>query len=77
MTSMVVHAIDGNFDFYWRIVLDQGGIGRMRFDRAFGASAVFDWRSGFGAGVVPTFVGCCGARFDQLTNSPSTTSKSS
>jgi hypothetical protein len=61
--SMVVHAIDGTFDFYWRIALDQGGLGQMTFDRPFGASAVFDWRSDLDAGVAPTFVGCCGSTF--------------
>jgi hypothetical protein len=61
VTSTVVKAVDGTYDFYWRIQsIGVFRVGEMSFDRTFGDVGAYNYRTDLEPGTAPTFVGVSG-----------------
>lgn len=55
VTSRVVKSIDGSYDFYWQIRVDDSAVTTFSLDRSFGGGPL-NWRSDLDGSVAPTFV---------------------
>jgi hypothetical protein len=64
VSSLVMKAVDGTYDFYWRInVTGFFSVGQITFDRTFGDVDNYNYRTDMEPGTAPTFVGLSGSPF--------------